>query len=356
MDTLRWIDEEQVLELIDQTKLPIEVSYIKCCSYLETAEAIKKMQVRGAPAIGVTAAFGLVLAAKEFHQTGTDEFFARLAEARKILAGTRPTAVNLFWALERMDNKLNQLRKYHLEASPETNFQFYQALLAEAKAIQQEDLAMNKKMGQLALELIPDKARILTHCNAGGLATAGYGTALGVIRAAWEAGKEVTVWVDETRPLLQGSRLTAWELAANGVPATLICDNMAGCLMQKGQVDLVVVGADRIAANGDAANKIGTYTVAVLAKEHNIPFYVAAPTSTVDLQIPSGDDIPIEERGADEVRFVFGKQIAPKDIPVFNPSFDITPNHLITAIITDQGIIRPPFNKNLHDVFWQGVG
>jgi methylthioribose-1-phosphate isomerase len=246
-----------------------------------------------------------------------------------------------------MGNTIKRLKQH----APKTNLQVFQALLAEAKAIQLEDLAMNKKMGRLALELIPDKARILTHCNAGGLATAGYGTALGIIRAAWEAGKEVAVWVDETRPLLQGARLTAWELAADGIPATLICDNMAGYLMQKGQVDLVVVGADRIAANGDVANKIGTYSVAILAKEHNIPFYVAAPTSTLDMKIPNGDDIPIEERDSDEVRFVFGKQIAPKDIPVFNPSFDITPNRLITAIITDQGIIRPPYHENLTNIF-----
>ncbi|MBS4025184.1 MAG: S-methyl-5-thioribose-1-phosphate isomerase [Clostridia bacterium] len=347
MDTLRWNEEDQVLELIDQTKLPLEAGYLKCASYLEIAEAINNMSVRGAPAIGVSAAFGLALAAKEFHYDNSEDFFNKLDGARNILAGTRPTAVNLFWALERMGNTIKRLKQH----APKTNLQVFQALLAEAKAIQLEDLAMNKKMGRLALELIPDKARILTHCNAGGLATAGYGTALGIIRAAWEAGKEVAVWVDETRPLLQGARLTAWELAADGIPATLICDNMAGYLMQKGQVDLVVVGADRIAANGDVANKIGTYSVAILAKEHNIPFYVAAPTSTLDMKIPNGDDIPIEERDSDEVRFVFGKQIAPKDIPVFNPSFDITPNRLITAIITDQGIIRPPYHENLTNIF-----
>ncbi|MDW7674551.1 MAG: S-methyl-5-thioribose-1-phosphate isomerase [Bacillota bacterium] len=344
MDTLRWNNDEGIVELIDQTRLPLEVSYIKCTSYVEIANAIKDMQVRGAPAIGVAAAFGMVLAAKELKERNTSDVYASIKAAKEVLAQTRPTAVNLFWALSRMDRKLEEVK----EKDDNT---IYMTLLAEANAIMVEDLEMNKKMGQYALELIPDKARILTHCNAGGLATAGYGTALGVIRAAYEAGKGIQVWVDETRPLLQGARLTAWELAADGIPATLICDNMAGYLMQKGLVDLVVVGADRIAANGDVANKIGTYSVAVLAKEHKVPFYVAAPTSTIDLEIATGADIPIEERPGNEIRFVFGQQIAPKDIPVFNPSFDVTPNHLVSAIITDQGLFTKCYKESLRRQF-----
>ncbi len=342
MDTFFWKEDEIALKLIDQTKLPMHIQYVKCTSYVEVASAIKGMQVRGAPAIGVAAAFGMVLAAKEFQDSSN--ILQDLAVAHKELAATRPTAVNLFWALERIYKKLEVLKN-------NSNRDIYEGLLQEAKSILAEDLAMNRKMGELALPLIPQGARILTHCNAGGLATAGYGTALGVIRAAHQSGKNIQVWVDETRPLLQGSRLTAFELSEDNIPATLICDNMAGYLMQKGMVDLVVVGADRIAANGDVANKIGTYSVAVLAKEHNIPFYVAAPTSTIDLDIEKGEDITIEERSADEVRFIYGQQIAPKEIPVFNPAFDVTPGRLITAIITDQGIAKAPYQEHLKKIF-----
>lgn len=344
METLIWNNNEATLELIDQSKLPIQISYIKCTNYMEVAHAIKNMQVRGAPAIGVAAAFGLVLAAKNCVSKSHSEFIEKLENANKILAQTRPTAVNLFWALNRMANLIDTKKD-------KTNGELYTVLLQEAQNIWAEDLAMNKRMGQLALELIPDNARILTHCNAGGLATAGYGTALGVIRAAHEAGKQIQVWVDETRPLLQGARLTAWELTEDNIPATLICDNMAGYLMQKNLVDLIVVGADRIAANGDVANKIGTYSLAVLAKAHQIPFYVAAPTSTIDLSIATGSHIPIEERDSDEVRFVYDQQIAPKEIPVFNPAFDTTPHELITAIITDKGIVKKPYRENLQQLF-----
>lgn len=342
METFLWKEDDIAIELIDQTKLPMHIQYVKCTSYVEVANAIKSMQVRGAPAIGVAAAFGMALAAKEFQDS--PNILQDLAVAHRELAATRPTAVNLFWALERVYKKLEALKNH-------ANREIYEGLLQEAKDILAEDLAMNRKMGELALPLIPQGARILTHCNAGGLATAGYGTALGVIRAAHENGKNIQVWVDETRPLLQGSRLTAFELSEDNIPATLICDNMAGYLMQKGMVDLVIVGADRIAANGDVANKIGTYSVAVLAKEHNIPFYVAAPTSTIDLAIEKGEDIPIEERSADEVRFIYDQQIAPREIPVFNPAFDVTPGRLITAIITDQGIAKAPYREHLKKIF-----
>ncbi len=338
MDTMLWQDGE--LLLLDQTKLPGTAEYIRCKEYCIVAEAIKRLSVRGAPAIGAAAAYGLVLGAMETGAKNTEEFVAGVEKVARDLAATRPTAVNLTWALNRM---LNIIKK-SLPAGPED---LLKIMLKEAHDIYNEDVEGNLSMGKHALELIPQGARILTHCNAGALATAGYGTALGVIRAAFEAGKNVSVYADETRPLLQGARLTAWEMVQEGIPVTLITDNMAGYLMAKGMVDLVVVGADRIAANGDAANKIGTYGVAVLAKEHNIPFYVAAPMSTVDLSLPSGADIPIEERNPEEVTHFAGVPVAPEGVNVWNPAFDVTPARLIAAIITDRGLARPPYERSL---------
>ncbi len=298
------------------------------------------MQVRGAPAIGAAAAYGMVLGASAFTGLDKQDFRQYMQQVGEILAATRPTAVNLFWAVRRMENLLTRTADLPVEETRP-------ALLAEAEAIFREDLAMNQRMGALGQELVPLGATILTHCNAGALATTGYGTALGVIRAAQAAGKGVKVIVDETRPLLQGARLTAWELMQVGIPVTLITDNMAGYCMAKGMIDLVIVGADRITANGDVANKIGTYSVAVLAQAHGIPFYVAAPASTVDLSLAAGSAIPIEERHCDEVRQIYGQQVAPPEVDVFNPAFDVTPNGLITAIITDRGVIRPPYQVNL---------
>jgi len=296
--------------------------------------------VRGAPAIGAAAAYGLALGAGNLKCVDPGEFLAGVEGIAARLAATRPTAVNLNWALERM---LARLRSA-LPADPE---ELIRVMRSEAESIYREDLAGNMKMGRFGAELIPDGARILTHCNAGALATAGYGTALGVIRAAHEAGKRISVYADETRPLLQGARLTAWEMVQEGIPVTLITDNMAGYLMATGGVDLVVVGADRIAANGDAANKIGTYGVAVLAREHGLPFYVAAPFSTVDLRLQSGAGIPIEERDPGEVTHIAGKRLAPEGVKVWNPAFDVTPARLITAIVTDRGVLYPPYEKSL---------
>lgn len=338
MDTMRWEDGQ--LLLLDQTKLPGAAEYIRCSEYPAVAEAIKRLSVRGAPAIGAAAAYGLVLGAMGLKPSSSEEFMSGVERVARDLASTRPTAVNLTWALNRVLSKLRSV----LPAEPE---ELLGVMLAEAHAIFNEDLAGNKAMGRHALELIPDGARILTHCNAGALATAGYGTALGVIRAAHEAGKKVSVYADETRPLLQGARLTAWEMVQEGIPVTLLTDNMAGYLMARGMVDLVVVGADRIAANGDAANKIGTYGVAVLAGEHGIPFYVAAPVSTVDLSLPDGNHIPIEERNPDEVTHFAGQPVAPEGVKVWNPAFDVTPARLIEAIITDRGLARPPYRKSL---------
>jgi len=345
VDSLRW--QDGVLEVLDQTRLPLVIEYVQCTDYLAVANAIKTMQVRGAPAIGAAAAFGYAMGAREHQHLPRAESLAEMQEVKQVLATTRPTAVNLFWALERMERKL-------LEASEREPAEIADILLAEARAIHQEDLELNRKMGEFGQKLIPDGARILTHCNAGALATAGFGTALGVIRAAHAAGKQVQVFADETRPLLQGARLTAFELMQDGIPVTLITDNMAGYVMRRGMVDLVIVGADRITANGDVANKIGTYGLAVLAREHKIPFYVAAPYSTVDLNLASGDDIPIEERDSREITHVCGQQIAPDGVKVFNPAFDITPNYLIDAIITEKGIIRKPYQLNLQKIYVEG--
>ncbi len=337
---------ESLVRLIDQRKLPAELTYLECEHYREVAQAIKDMAVRGAPAIGVAAAFGLVQAVRQAVQRELPEaeLVRCFQEAADTLAATRPTAVNLFWAIERMTAKLRSVRG-------KGGDRILKALEAEARSIQAEDVAMNRRIGEYGARLIKDGWGVLTHCNAGALATAGYGTALGVIRAAHESGKSIHVYVDETRPLLQGARLTAWEMVQEGIPATLITDNMAGHFMQRGKINFVVVGADRIAANGDVANKIGTYTVAVLAREHGIPFYVAAPSSTVDLKLKTGADIPIEERSPSEVTAWGGKAVAPEGIAVANPAFDVTPARLVTGIITDRGIIYPPYDVNLARAF-----
>ena len=332
---VRWQDGRLIL--IDQTRLPVDEVWRACESWPEVAEAIRGLVVRGAPAIGVAAAFGVVLAARASRATDRSGLLADLEEAIKGLAATRPTAVNLFWALDRM--------RRTAEAGPELSVAaLRERLLVEAQAILAEDLAANRAMGAHGAALVPEGARLLTHCNAGALATAGYGTAVGVIRAAHEQGRLALVWVDETRPVMQGSRLTAWELAKEGIPHRLISDVAAGFVMKRGEVDLVVTGADRIAANGDTANKIGTYSVAVLARHHRIPFYVAAPSSTIDPSIATGASIVIEERDAAEVRGVAGRQTAPSASPVFNPAFDVTPAELITAIITERGVTRPPYH------------
>ena len=331
---VRW--ETDRLILVDQTALPereIERDYR---SWPEVGVAIRTLVVRGAPAIGVAAAFGVVLAARASHAPTFDGLLADLETAIKGLAATRPTAVNLFWALDRMRQAAVASRALPLDA-------VRVRLLAEAQAIRDEDIAANRAMGAHGAALVPPNARILTHCNAGALATAGYGTALGVVRAAHEQGKVALVWVDETRPVMQGSRLTAWECVREGIPHRLIADVAAASVMARGEVDLIVTGADRIAANGDTANKIGTYSLAVLAAHHRVPFYVAAPFSTIDPSIASGAEIPIEERDASEVRRVGGQQTAPSASPVFNPAFDVTPAALIAAIVTERGVVRPPY-------------
>ncbi|NMB46363.1 MAG: S-methyl-5-thioribose-1-phosphate isomerase [Firmicutes bacterium] len=340
--SLLWADGK--LKLIDQTKLPITFEVVECTTYQEVGDAIRSMKVRGAPAIGATAAFGVALGALEHRNDHPADFVAAMDAICGELAATRPTAVNLFWALERM-RKVVESRKGERVAS------IVAALVAEAEAIAAEDVETCQRIGAAGAALIPDGAGVLTICNAGALATVDYGTALGVVRAACEAGRDFHVYAAETRPFLQGARLTAWELVEENIPATLITDNMAGWVMQQGRIQVVIVGADRIARNGDTANKIGTYTFAVLAHHHQIPFYVAAPLSTVDLALPSGEQIPIEERPAEEVTHVFGQQVAPKGIHAYNPAFDVTPAQLISGIITEVGVIRPPFTINLGKAF-----
>jgi len=332
---VRW--DGTRLVLLDQTRLPIEEVERAYGSWQDAADAIRSLVVRGAPAIGVAAAFGVALAARQSRADHWEGFLADLEEAIKGLGATRPTAVNLFWALERMRRVAIANRASSIDA-------LRQRLLEEAQAILDEDVRANRVMGAHGAALVPDGGRILTHCNAGALATAGYGTALGVARAAHEQGKLALVWVDETRPVMQGSRLTAWELAREGIPHRLISDVAAAYVMKRGDVDLVVTGADRIAANGDTANKIGTYGLAVLADHHGIPFYVAAPFSTIDPTVATGAAIVIEERDASEVRGVAGRQTAPAASPVFNPAFDVTPAALIAAIITERGVVRPPYH------------
>ena len=335
IEPIRW--ERHRLLLLDQTLLPVEERMREYTRWRDVADAIRTLVVRGAPAIGCAAAFGVVLAARQSAAPDGEGLVADLEEAIKGLAATRPTAVNLFWALDRMRGVAEAHRALPVPALRER-------LLGEAQAILDEDLAANKALGAHGAALVPERARILTHCNAGALATAGFGTALGVIRAAHEHGRVALVWVDETRPVMQGSRLTAWEMVKEGIPHRLISDVAAGFVMKQGEVDLVVVGADRIAANGDTANKIGTYSVAVLAQYHGIPFYVAAPFSTIDPSIPSGAAIPIEERAGDEVRRTGGRQTAPSETPVYNPAFDVTPAELIAGIITERGVFRFPYS------------
>lgn len=331
--TIEW--KQGAVRLLDQSKLPGTVEFLDCHDYQTVADAIRTLKVRGAPAIGVTAAMGVALGAQTISAMDYPTFSQAVLKICHELAATRPTAVNLFWAIERMKEKLESLR-----AEPVSTIK--QALISESQVIFEEDIALCKTMGRHGAELIRDGETVLTHCNAGSLATAGYGTALGVIRTAWKQGKKINVIADETRPILQGARLTAWELMQDQIPVTLITDNMAGSLMRQGKIHLCVVGADRIAANGDVANKIGTYSVAVLAKAHNIPFYVAAPYSTIDLKTKSGDEIPIEQRNPSEVTTIHGSHpIAPKDVAVYNPAFDVTPAELITGIITERGVFKP---------------
>lgn len=340
MRPMRWNADNKTLTIVDQTKLPVELVEKNLINYEEVAEAIKILRVRGAPAIGVAASYGIAIAAWSLAALQTAEFKAEMLKAMDVLAATRPTAVNLFWAIKRMTGVFEKFAE-------SDNKTVAAALEAEAIEIEKEDYQLNLTMGQNGADLIPDGATILTHCNAGALATAGHGTALGVIRSAVAQGKKIRVFADETRPLLQGARLTAWELMEDGIDVTLITDNMAAHFMKAGEIDLVIVGADRIAANGDTANKIGTYGVAVLAKEHGIPFYVAAPYSTFDLSLESGDSIPIEERSHDEVIRFGGCQTAPEKVKVRNPAFDVTPNKYITAIVTEKGVLRAPFNESL---------
>jgi methylthioribose-1-phosphate isomerase len=342
VETLRWRDG--CLELLDQRLLPHTIDYRAYHDAQGVAEAIHAMVVRGAPAIGCAAAYGVALEAVRLAAMPEADFKARLEQALATLAASRPTAVNLAWALERMRRFLAA----HASLSPAEKAQ---ALIGEAHAILREDLQINLRMGALGAELVPDGARILTHCNAGALATAGHGTALGVIRSAAASGKRVSVLVDETRPWLQGARLTAWELMQERIPATLIADVSAGHLMQRGEVDLVIVGADRVAANGDTANKIGTYSLSVLASRHRIPFYVACPVSTVDPSLADGAGIPIEERGAEEVTGYGGLRWAPEGVAARNPAFDVTPAELITALITERGVVRPPNREGIRRLF-----
>ena len=337
VSTVAW--EDGTVVMIDQRRLPNEEVFVRCRDHAEVATAIKDMAIRGAPAIGVAAALGLALGARN---TSSEAAALRTEwdDMCSLLAATRPTAVNIFWAIERMRLRFDSLAATGGEV-------LRAGLLNEALAIQSEDVAACKRMGDLGAELLPSAARVLTHCNAGALATAGYGTALGVVRSAARNGRLEHVFADETRPYLQGARLTAWELHQDGIPVTVITDNMSGHLMARGEVNSVVVGSDRIAANGDVANKIGTYTVAVLAKEHGLPFYVAAPVSTFDLATATGAEIPIEERSAEEVSHFAGRQVTPRGVPVRHPAFDITPHALVTAIICERGVARPPYTESL---------
>ena len=328
------------LRLLDQTKLPVEQTPLELSHYREVVQAIAEMRVRGAPAIGVAAAYAVAMSAREVQAETRQEFMARLADSGNEIASARPTAVNITWAVQRM---------LDVAASEPDLDRIKARLLAEAQRIQEEDVEINRRMGKYGTELMPEGGAVLTHCNTGALATAGYGTALGVIRAGWESGKRFHVFNTETRPFLQGARLTSWELVQLGIPSTLIVDSGAGLLMRRGEVSCAIVGADRIAANGDVANKIGTYPLAVVARENGIPFYVAAPTSTVDLNISSGDEIPIEERRPEEVTRFSGAQTAPEGIGVRNPAFDITPHQYITAIVTERGIVREPYAESLSE-------
>jgi methylthioribose-1-phosphate isomerase len=338
IQTLEWTDAG--VRFLDQTKLPTEETYVTCKTYTQVADVIRNMVVRGAPAIGVAAAMGIALGVKNSKAQSGGELKLEFDQICAAMGKTRPTAVNLFWAIRRMREKFELLRVRPLP-------QIKQTLIEEAQRMHAEDIAANQAMGKHGATLMPASGGVLTHCNAGALATCGYGTALGVIRAAVEQGKKIHVYADETRPFLQGSRLTAWELMKDGIPTTVISDNMAGAMMQRGKINAIVVGADRIAANGDVANKIGTYTVAVLAREHGIPFYVAAPFSTVDLETPDGSGIPIEQRDGKEVTHIAGRQMVPDGVGVENPAFDVTPSKYVTAIVTERGIARAPYGESL---------
>jgi methylthioribose-1-phosphate isomerase len=339
--TLEWTPEG--VRFIDQTKLPTEEVYVLCRTYQEVADAIRNMIVRGAPAIGVAAAMGIALGVKQSHAREISALRNELGQICRRIGETRPTAVNLFWAIRRMQQKFESVASEGIQ-------NIKAALVNEAQQMLVEDIAANEAMGRHGATLMPASGGVLTHCNAGALATCGYGTALGVIRAAVEAGKQIHVFADETRPFLQGARLTCWELMKDGISTTVIADNMAGSMMRQGKIKTVVVGADRIAANGDVANKIGTYSVAVLAKEHSIPFYVAAPWSTVDMSTPTGEQIPIEQRSPREVTHHGGKQMAPDGVKVENPAFDVTPSKYVTAIITERGIARAPYDESLREL------
>lgn len=341
--TLSWTPEG--VRFLDQTKLPLEETYVLATTYEDVAEIIVTMVVRGAPAIGVSAAYGVALGAMRSKAENAERFAPELEKICARLAGTRPTAVNLFWAIDRMK------ALFHTLAASGTPWEEIKGkLLAEAHAMYEEDIAACKTMGAFGGELLPAAGGVLTHCNAGALATCGYGTALGVIRAAVEQGKHIHVYADETRPFLQGARLTAWELMADGIPTTVICDNMAASLMRAGKINAVVVGADRIAANGDVANKIGTYNVAILASEHGLPFYVAAPWSTIDLATATGEAIPIEERPQREVTHHAGTQLTPHGVGICNPAFDVTPAKYVTAIVTERGVLRAPYGEALREM------
>jgi methylthioribose-1-phosphate isomerase len=340
LPTIEWQDD--VVVMVDQRKLPAQEVYVRCRTAQEVAKSIRTMVIRGAPAIGVAAAMGLALGARKSKAKGTKQFAAEFTKICDLMAATRPTAVNLFWAIDRMKGVFADAAQ--AGASPD---EIAARLTEEARRIHDEDVASCRAMGAHGAALVPDHARVLTHCNAGALATAGYGSALGVIRAAVEQGKHLAVFADETRPFLQGARLTAWELVREGIETTVITESMAGPLMREGEIDLVVVGADRIAANGDVANKIGTYTVAVLAKEHGVPFYVAAPLSTVDLATPDGAHIPIEERDQREVTHFGSTRVTPVGALIRNPAFDVTPHRYISAIVTERGVIHPPYHESL---------
>ena len=342
IETLRWAEDH--LEMIDQRILPAEFKYISYRDAQSVADGIHSMVVRGAPAIGCAAAYGVALEALNLQNATVDEFSKGMEQAFKILLQSRPTAINLFWAIDRMRSKMNE----NISLTPK---EIANTLLSEAHKILNQDIEINRKMGSFGAELLPDGARVLTHCNAGALATAGHGTALGVIRSAVEAGKKISVIADETRPFLQGARLTAWEMVQEDIPVTLISDNMSGHLMSYGEVDVIIVGTDRVAGNGDVANKIGTYMVAVLSKRHNIPFYVACPLSTIDRSILSGSDIPIEERPIDEITGYRDFQWAAKGVSVRNPAFDVTPADLVTGLITEKGVIFSPTTEKINHLF-----
>ena len=339
--TLEWTDAG--VRFLDQTKLPTEEIYVNCTTHQQVADVIRNMVVRGAPAIGVAAAMGIALGVKNSKAESAGDLKKEFDEICKGIGETRPTAVNLFWAIRRMQEKFELLRVRPVA-------QIKQSLIEEAQRMHAEDIAANQAMGRHGATLMPSSGGVLTHCNAGALATAGYGTALGVIRAAVEQGKKIHVFADETRPFLQGARLTAWELMKDDIPTTVISDNMAGVMMKQGKIGAIVVGADRIAANGDVANKVGTYTVAILAKEHGIPFYVAAPISTIDMATPDGSGIPIEQRNTKEVSHIAGKQMVPDGVQIENPAFDVTPARYVTAIITERGIAKAPYSDSLRQL------